>query len=802
MASLPDKNLLAGETSPYLRQHADNPVHWRPWSRAALDEAQAQGRPILLSIGYAACHWCHVMAHESFEDEAVAAVMNRLFVNIKVDREERPDIDQIHMAALQAMGEQGGWPLTMFLTSDARPFWGGTYFPKVARYGRPGFVAVLEAVADTWRERRDELDRSAGALSAHVAGELAPTPTDMAAKTSGLEPFAEAIHAMIDRDKGGLRGAPKFPNAPMMQVLRLSWQRNGIAAHRDAVVASLRAMLSGGIYDHIGGGLCRYSTDAEWLVPHFEKMLYDNAQLMDLAGWAYAETGDELFRIRIEETIAWLGREMLVAGGGFASSLDADSDGEEGRFYLWTRDEIVAVLGKDDAERFLDVYELAQPSQWEGDPILHRLSSPGLGPADTDAALRAMKARLLEARNRRNSPGRDDKILVDWNGLAIAALAGAARQFARHDWLELAKDAFRFVAESADGERLPHSIAAGRRLFPGLASDYGAMISAAVALSEATGDGTYLEKARRWQDALDRWHGDEDGIGHYLTAVDALDVPMRIRGESTRGAVGDCPIVETMTRLAMLGFTAGSIAGRPAPPRRCAARHRATPGRHRQCRGAFWRCRGSSFSSDDPTAGHLVSAHRFPAPARVGVLIPAGWKGRSRCPPGHRREGSRRVAVRRPGIPAARGAPARLEKPLRAGREAQVFIRSKKSALVLVCFSLSIRNSMASVVPMAPGVAQDEDLAGPGAAPAGLPCGCRISICPWPESLSATRSSTISELPVPLNSPKITVHAVAGVDQRRGDDGQRAAFLDVARRTEEALRSLDALASTPGQHLA
>ena len=630
MASLPEKNMLAGETSPYLRQHADNPVHWRPWSRAALDEAQAQGRPILLSIGYAACHWCHVMAHESFEDEAVAAVMNRLFVNIKVDREERPDIDQIHMAALHAMGEQGGWPLTMFLTPDARPFWGGTYFPKVARYGRPGFVAVLEAVADTWRERRDELDRSAGALSAHVAGELAPTPTDRAARTSGLEPYAEAIHAMIDRDKGGLRGAPKFPNAPMMQVLRLSWQRNGIAAHRDAVVASLRAMLSGGIYDHIGGGLCRYSTDAAWLVPHFEKMLYDNAQLIDLAGWAYAETGDELFRIRIEETIAWLGREMLVAGGGFASSLDADSDGEEGRFYLWTRDEIVAVLGKDDAERFLDVYELAQPSQWEGDPILHRLSSPGLGPADTDAALRAMKARLLEARNRRNSPGRDDKILVDWNGLAIAALAGAARQFARHDWLDLAKDAFRFVAESADGERLPHSIAAGRRLFTGLASDYAAMISAAVALSEATGDGTYLEKARRWQDALDRWHGDEDGIGHYLTAVDALDVPMRIRGDVDDAVPSaTAQIVEAMTSLAMA--TSDADLHRRAFDAAEAARRRAAGQRYGQAgivhAAAIAERPNKLVIVGARDSGLVSAANRYPDRARTDIVLPSSPDG-------------------------------------------------------------------------------------------------------------------------------------------------------------------------------
>ena len=630
MASLPDRNLLSNETSPYLRQHADNPVHWRPWSRAALDEARALERPILLSIGYAACHWCHVMAHESFEDDAVAAVMNRLFVNIKVDREERPDIDQIYMAGLHAMGEQGGWPLTMFLTPNARPFWGGTYFPKTARYGRPGFVAVLEAVAKTWEERRADLDRSAEALSTHVAAQLAPKPADPAAATDGLEAYAEAIHSMIDREKGGLRGAPKFPNAPMMQVLRSNWQQNGAADHRDAVVASLRAMLSGGIYDHVGGGLCRYSTDAAWLVPHFEKMLYDNAQLIDLAGWAYAETGDELFRYRIEETIAWLAREMLVQGGGFASSLDADSDGEEGRFYLWTREEIVHILGEDDTNRFLGSYQLAQPPEWEGEPILHRLTSPGLGPVDTNPAIRAMKAKLLEARNRRNRPGRDDKVLVDWNGLAIAAIARAGRQFARHDWLDLTKDAFRFVAESADGERLPHSISTGRRLFPGLASDYAAMTAAAVSLYEATGDRAYLETARQWLAALDRWHGDEAGIGHYLTAADSEDVPMRIRGDVDDAVPSStAQIVEAMTRLAMA--TSDAALYQRAVDAAEATQSRAAGQRYGQAgivHAAAVAQRPKKLIVVGARDSGLVSAaNRFPDRARVDIVHPPSPDG-------------------------------------------------------------------------------------------------------------------------------------------------------------------------------
>ena len=552
MAVLPASNLLADESSPYLRQHAGNPVHWRPWSAAALDEAKWLQRPILLSVGYAACHWCHVMAHESFEDDAVAAVMNRLFVNIKVDREERPDIDQIYMAALAATGEQGGWPLTMFLTPDARPFWGGTYFPKEPRYGRPGFAQVLEAVGRTWRERQNELDRSADALADHVRNRLAPTTQGQAVADDAFRSYAEAIESSIDPVKGGLRGAPKFPNAPMMNVLRLSWLLDHAGSHRDAVLHSLRTMLAGGIYDHLGGGLCRYSTDDSWLVPHFEKMLYDNAQLLDLAGWAFAESGDELFRYRIEETIGWLSREMLVAGGGFASSLDADSDGEEGLFYLWTKEQVAGILGEASAERFLKAYQLAAPSNWEGDPILHRLAAPDLGSADEDGAIKAMKSQLFQAREGRIRPGRDDKVLVDWNGLTISALARAGRQFGRGDWIELAANAFRFVAESAERNRLPHSISSNRRLFPGLSSDHAAMIGAAVSLFEATQESGYLDNAREWMAALDRWHGDEGGTGYYLTASDAADVPMRIRGDVDDATPSATSLVlEAMARLAM-----------------------------------------------------------------------------------------------------------------------------------------------------------------------------------------------------------------------------------------------------------
>lgn len=385
---LPAKNLLADETSPYLLQHRDNPVHWRAWSPAALAEAQTLDRPILLSVGYAACHWCHVMAHESFENDAVAAVMNRLFINIKVDREERPEIDQIYMAALAATGEQGGWPLTMFLSPDGSPFWGGTYFPPEPRFGRPGFIQVLEAVHAAWRDKRAALTKSAGDLKAHVQARLAPPPGKAAEPGDALNDLAARIHGMIDPVSGGLRGAPKFPNAPFMKVLWLNGLQSGNRKHLDAVVDSLRHMLSGGIYDHVGGGLARYATDDRWLVPHFEKMLYDNAQLLQQMCWAYGYTRDELFRIRIEETVAWLLRDMRVDGGAFASSLDADSEGEEGKSYLWSHSDLFTILG-DDTAAFLDVFDIAKPADWHGDPILHRLNRPAFIDAETEDRMRS-----------------------------------------------------------------------------------------------------------------------------------------------------------------------------------------------------------------------------------------------------------------------------------------------------------------------------------------------------------------------------------------------------------------------------
>ncbi|TPN99909.1 thioredoxin domain-containing protein [Mesorhizobium sp. B1-1-5] len=550
--TLPARNLLAEEASPYLQQHSDNPVHWRGWSPAALAEAKQLGRPILLSIGYAACHWCHVMAHESFENDAVAAVMNRLYVNIKVDREERPDIDQIYMAALHAMGEQGGWPLTMFLTPDGKPFWGGTYFPREARYGRPGFIQVLEAVDKAWREKQQSLAESADGLTAHVEQRLAGATGKAVLDRGTLADLATRIGGMIDRDLGGLKGAPKFPNAPFMHTLWLSWLRDGEAAHRDAVLASLEKMLAGGIYDHVGGGLSRYSTDAEWLVPHFEKMLYDNAQLIRLCNWAHAATRNGLFRIRIEETVGWLLREMLVEGGAFAASLDADSDGEEGLFYTWNRDEVEAALG-DDTSAFFRYFELAAPHGWEGKPIIRQSEAQQAQGIADYAQLATLKAKLLGVREGRVRPGRDGKALTDWNGLMIAALAEAGRSLGRRDWINAAAKAFGHIVEAGHDERLPHSMLGAKRLFPALSSDYAAMTNAAIALFEATGDPAYSDRAKRFIDELDRWHLDEPKSGYWLTASDSGDVPIRIRGDVDEAIPSaTSQIVEALVRLSSL----------------------------------------------------------------------------------------------------------------------------------------------------------------------------------------------------------------------------------------------------------
>ncbi len=541
-----DGNRLSGETSPYLLQHQDNPVHWRPWGEAALAEARESGKPILLSVGYAACHWCHVMAHESFEDAATAAVMNALFVNIKVDREERPDVDAIYMGALHELGEQGGWPLTMFLTSDAEPFWGGTYFPKDERYGRPAFVRVLNEVARIYRDEQDKVRTNADLLKERLkprrrgAGAAPPSGATLA-------DLAPRLVQAVDPVMGGIRGAPKFPQAQFFGLLWRAGLRFGLANPLEAVDLTLTQIAQGGIYDHLGGGFARYSVDERWLVPHFEKMLYDNAQLIDSMTEAWREHKSPLYAQRVAETISWLLREMVVEGtspadGGFASSLDADSEGEEGKFYVWSRAEIEEVLGEADASVFAEIYDVTAAGNFEGHNILNRLNAIELRDNATEARLAAMRQKLLAHRAKRIRPGFDDKVLADWNGLMIAALANAAQAFDREDWLRAAERTFDFVSRRmASGGRLLHAWRGGEAKAPASANDYANMIRAALALANATANRDYITRAREWADVLDKHYWTDELGGYYFAADDTGDLivrPFSGQDEATPNANG------------------------------------------------------------------------------------------------------------------------------------------------------------------------------------------------------------------------------------------------------------------------
>jgi uncharacterized protein len=519
-------NRLARETSPYLLQHQHNPVAWWPWGPEAFAEARTKNKPVLLSVGYAACHWCHVMAHESFEDEATAAVMNELYVNIKVDREERPEVDEIYMSALHHLGEQGGWPLTMFLDSNGNPIWGGTYFPKDSRYGRPAFVDVLREFSRVFHDEPRKIQQNREALNERLAARARPVGKIVFGRRE-LDELAGRIIPLIDPVHGGLKGAPKFPQASIFEFLWRAGERTGETRFFAAGELTLRQMSEGGIYDHLGGGFSRYSVDEGWLVPHFEKMLYDNAQLLELLALAVLRSGNLLFRERAAETVGWLRREMVTDGGAFASSLDADSDGEEGKFYVWSAAEIERELGAADGAFFAAHYDVTSGGNFEGHTILNRLKAPPRS-RDEEKRLAVLRDKLLAARAKRIRPGLDDKVLADWNGLMIAALANAGAALAEDEWMAIAARAFHFVAESmTKGDRLGHSARVGRLTFPGLSSDYAAMIRAAIALHQATGEGVYRDRAVSWAAAIERHHADPDTGGYFLTADDAEGLIMR-----------------------------------------------------------------------------------------------------------------------------------------------------------------------------------------------------------------------------------------------------------------------------------
>ena len=534
-------NRLTDTTSPYLRQHADNPVDWWPWIPEAFDEAKRRNVPVHLSIGYAACHWCHVMARESFSDAATAEQLNRDFVSIKVDREERPDVDQIYMRALHALGEQGGWPLTMFLTPEAAPFWGGTYFPPEARWGRPSFRQVLSGVSAAWTSGDGAVAKNAAALTDHL--NQAVTPSAEKPEIGLLDAAARTILSVWDSARGSFNGAPKFPNPVVLEALWRAYRRSGDAAFREAVVNTLTYLCQGGIYDHVGGGFARYSVDAQWLVPHFEKMLYDNALLLRMLSLAHCEVSSALFRVRIDETVDWLLREMRHPHGGFAASLDADTDHEEGLTYIWTADELREALG-DGYDAFAAVYDVTPGGNWEGRTILNRLAPASLGWLSDarEAALQGQRNELLSRRNKRTQPDRDDKVLADWNGLAISGLAHAARATGHPKAQDAATKAFRFVAESmSDGDRLAHSALGDHRVFPGVATDYANMIRAALDLFALEGKAGYLERAEAWFAAAEQYHYVADCAAYSLTANDApalIARPLSLADEATPAATG------------------------------------------------------------------------------------------------------------------------------------------------------------------------------------------------------------------------------------------------------------------------
>jgi hypothetical protein len=562
-ASVPE-NRLAGETSPYLLQHKHNPVDWRPWGPEALAEARRTGKPILLSVGYAACHWCHVMAHESFEDAATAAVMNDLFVSIKVDREERPDVDQIYMNALHLLGEQGGWPLTMFLTPDGGPVWGGTYFPKTARYGRPAFVDVLREVARLFREEPAKIEQNRSALMERLAERARPV-NRVVVGAPELDNIAKRAASAIDPVHGGMRGAPKFPNASLFELLWRAGLRTGEERYFTLVEITLDRICEGGIYDHLGGGFSRYSVDERWLVPHFEKMLYDNAQLLELLALAHGRSQKPLYRERAAETVAWLAAEMTRPEGAFSASLDADSEGEEGKFYVWSLQEIEQVLGREHAAFFAAHYDVTLGGNFEGHNILNRLKSLPRS-KDDDAKLAMLRSMLHQARSKRIRPGLDDKVLADWNGLMIAALTHAGLAFDQPSWIDMAARAFRFVAASMTrGDRLGHSWRDDRLVFPGLASDFACMIGGALALHEATGDSSYLDSALAWQRAFDRHYANPDIGGYFLTADDAEGLV--VRPSATTDDATPNPNAVAAQNLVRLAVLAGDDAWRSAADR-------------------------------------------------------------------------------------------------------------------------------------------------------------------------------------------------------------------------------------------
>jgi hypothetical protein len=542
------ENRLARETSPYLLQHAHNPVDWFPWGDEAFAKARAEDRPVLLSVGYSACHWCHVMERESFENPEIAALMNRHFVNVKVDREERPDVDQIYMQAVQSMTGHGGWPMTVFLTPDGVPFYGGTYFPPTDRHGLPGFPRLLAAIAEAWAGRRGEVVESGRQISAQL---------DQSARLRGAAQLLtddllfsafQSISGQFDDADGGLGGAPKFPQPMIWEWVLRFWKRSGNPRARQMVTTTLTKMARGGMYDQLGGGFARYSVDAHWLVPHFEKMLYDNAQLASLYLGGWLAFGDPEYRRICEETLDYVRREMTDPGGGFYSAQDADSEGHEGKFFVWTADEIRAVLDPTEADHALAYWGVDRGPNFEGKNILFVAGEPA---PETIAAARR---RLFEAREHRVHPGRDDKVLASWNGLACRAFAEAGRALGRADYVAVAARNADFLLTSMRAQgRLLRSWKAGEAKLNGYLEDYAMVAFALLSVYEATFDRRWIDEARALADEMLRLFWGESLEGFYDTGIDHERLIVRPRNLFDNAVpCGSSVALETLFRLAVL----------------------------------------------------------------------------------------------------------------------------------------------------------------------------------------------------------------------------------------------------------
>jgi uncharacterized protein len=554
-------NRLANETSPYLLQHKDNPVDWYPWGEEALKRAREEDKPVLLSVGYSACHWCHVMERESFEDDETARMMNEHFVNIKVDREERPDIDSIYMAAVQAITRHGGWPMTVFLTPDGAPFYGGTYFPPIPSRGMPSFQQLLLSVVDAFENRREEILESAESVRGYLqASTAAVMPKAESSGTGLLDSAAGVLLSQLDRRFGGFGGAPKFPQAMNLEVLLRHHHRTGEISALDGVELTCRQMANGGIYDQLGGGFSRYSVDGYWLVPHFEKMLYDNALLSRLYLETYQATGDAFYRRIAEETLDYVLRDMTSEEGGFYSAEDADSEGEEGKFYVWTPDELEAALDPDEASLAARYWDVSERGNFEGKNILHVARPPeavadefGLSTEELWARIATIRAKLFAVREERVRPGRDEKVLAAWNGLMLRSFALAARVTGREDYREAAvKNATFIVEKLKEDGRIHRSYKDGRARFNGYLEDYAMTADGLVALYEATFETRWLVEADALLEAVSELFWDEENRAFYDTPTDHEELVTRPRDVYDSAAPsGTSVATEVLLKLAL-----------------------------------------------------------------------------------------------------------------------------------------------------------------------------------------------------------------------------------------------------------